>query len=290
MAARRRRGALGAGSAALDAVPPSGADCQPTDQRGVARPQAFGCDTGAFEAAPPGVTTGPASDITLTSATVSGTVTPNGPATWFVEYGPTTAYGSRTPDADAGRATSPVPVSAALTGLPARMTIHYRFVATNAYGTVTGADQTFFTEPPSDMTDPRFLSARVVPKTFRVNRKGRAERPARAGAKRGTRFRYSLSEAARVVFTIGRSMPGRRVGRRCVKVTRSNRGRRKCKRFPAVGRFAQSASAGANTKRFSGRIGRRSLRPGRYRATLVATDAAHNASRPRRLAFRVVRW
>jgi hypothetical protein len=42
-------------------------------------------------------------------------------------------------------------------------------------------------------------------------------------------------------------------------------------------------------KKFSGKIGRRRLKPGRYRATLVATDAARNASKPKRLRFRVVR-
>jgi hypothetical protein len=50
-----------------------------------------------------------------------------------------------------------------------------------------------------------------------------------------------------------------------------------------------NAKAGANRKRFSGRIGRTTLSPGPYRATLVARDAAQNASAPRRLSFRVVR-
>jgi hypothetical protein len=40
---------------------------------------------------------------------------------------------------------------------------------------------------------------------------------------------------------------------------------------------------------FSGRIGRRALRPRRYRVTLTATDTAGNRSRPRRASFRVVR-
>jgi hypothetical protein len=55
------------------------------------------------------------------------------------------------------------------------------------------------------------------------------------------------------------------------------------------GAFAQNASIGANRKKFSGKIGKRRVRPGRYRATLVARDAAGNASKPKRLNFRVVR-
>ena len=122
-----------------------------------------------------------------------------------------------------------------------------------------------------------------------MNRRGAAETPVAARARRGTRFRFRLSEAARVVFTIQRARPGRRVKRRCVKPVPSNRGRPKCTRFTGARRFAVTAVAGDNVKKFSGRIGRRALRPGRYRATLIATDAAGNASAPRRLRLRVVR-
>jgi hypothetical protein len=40
---------------------------------------------------------------------------------------------------------------------------------------------------------------------------------------------------------------------------------------------------------FSGRLGRRRLAAGRYRALLSATDAAGNRNRPARLAFRIAR-
>jgi hypothetical protein len=39
---------------------------------------------------------------------------------------------------------------------------------------------------------------------------------------------------------------------------------------------------------FSGRIKRKALAPGRYRATLRAVDAAGNRSRPRRTSFVIV--
>ncbi|HEX6652858.1 MAG TPA: hypothetical protein VF072_08955 [Thermoleophilaceae bacterium] len=54
-------------------------------------------------------------------------------------------------------------------------------------------------------------------------------------------------------------------------------------------RFRVRSKAGANRRRFSGRIGRKRLKPGRYRATLVARDPAGNASHPKRLKFRIVR-
>jgi hypothetical protein len=56
-----------------------------------------------------------------------------------------------------------------------------------------------------------------------------------------------------------------------------------------VGVVRASGKAGANKHRFAGRIGRRVLRPGRYRARATATDLAGNISAQRRLTFRVVR-
>jgi hypothetical protein len=50
----------------------------------------------------------------------------------------------------------------------------------------------------------------------------------------------------------------------------------------------RSAPAGANRHAFSGRIGNRPLPPGRYRATITATDAAYNRSRSKEVDFRIV--
>jgi hypothetical protein len=145
--------------------------------------------------------------------------------------------------------------------------------------------------PPPDTVAPVFTRASLAPKVFRVNRKGTAETAVAARKKRpkGTRFRYTLSEPARVVFTIQKAARGRKVGKKCRKPTRSNRRKRACKRFVRTGRFAVVSIAGANSHRFSGRIGKRVLKPGRYRAVLVAIDAAGNRSVAKRLTFRVVR-
>lgn len=100
----------------------------------------------AVRAAAPTATTGQPSSIGATSATVGGTVSPGGEATtWFVEYGTTTAYGSRTSTRNAGNGTAPVDVAVQLTGLQTGVTYHYRLVATNEDGTAHGADATFTT-------------------------------------------------------------------------------------------------------------------------------------------------
>jgi hypothetical protein len=62
-----------------------------------------------------------------------------------------------------------------------------------------------------------------------------------------------------------------------------------CIRLARAGRLVRSGRVGANTLRFSGRIGKRALAAGRYRITLVATDAAGNRSRPARVLLRVLR-
>ena len=139
-----------------------------------------------------------------------------------------------------------------------------------------------------DLVDP-VLTARLTNTTFAVNLKGAAERPVAGRAKKGTTFVYTVTEPARVVFTIHAKQKGRRVGGKCRKPTKRNVGRRKCTRFVRTGAFAHNGASGTNRKKFSGRIGRKRLRPGRYRASLVARDAAGNASKVKRLNFRVVR-
>ena len=94
----------------------------------------------------PAATTGAASGVTRSAATLNGTADPNGTSTtWYFDYGTTTAYGLQSAGGDAGPGTDPVAVSTAISGLSAGTTYHYRLVAVNADGTVNGADRTFRT-------------------------------------------------------------------------------------------------------------------------------------------------
>jgi hypothetical protein len=97
-------------------------------------------------ASPPAVTTSPTSDIGKSSATLSGTVNPNGQSTtYFFEYGTTTSYGTQTGPAGVGSGNTPVGVHQAIFGLAPNTTYHYRLVATNSAGPTNGADQTLTT-------------------------------------------------------------------------------------------------------------------------------------------------
>jgi hypothetical protein len=113
------------------------------------------------------------------------------------------------------------------------------------------------------------------------------------------RFSFNSSEAGVAVLTIQKRVKGMKVrirGRlRCVPQTRRRiralhgRRLRRCRAYKRIGSIRQAVSPGRNTIRFSGRIAGRRLRPGRYRALLVITDAAGNVSRVERMNFRVLR-
>jgi uncharacterized delta-60 repeat protein len=110
---------------------------------------------------------------------------------------------------------------------------------------------------------------KVTRRSFAVARRstpavGQAQ--AAALSRRGTAFLFQLNRAGTVTIRIKRLHHRSRV----VKLTRSSR-------------------AGGNRVRFSGRVGRRTLRPGRYRATLTAVDQAGNRSKASAARFRIVR-
>ena len=99
---------------------------------------------------PPTVETKAASAVTQTTATLNGTVNPNGGEVTEckLEYGTTNAYGSSAPcTSSVGSGTSPVAVSAAISGLTANTTYHFRVSASNGGGTSKGADETLKTLP-----------------------------------------------------------------------------------------------------------------------------------------------
>ncbi len=100
--------------------------------------------------AAPDAGTGAASSLTPISATLNGTVIPNGAEveTCRFEYGPTAAYGSSVPCSTApGSGEYPLEVSASIAGLEAGTTYDYRLVASNSQGTGRGIDETFKTVP-----------------------------------------------------------------------------------------------------------------------------------------------
>jgi hypothetical protein len=97
----------------------------------------------------PIVTTNPAAFIASFSATLKGSLNPDGLNTTFhFQYGTTTSYGLTTaPQTQTGDTSRPV--SANINSLAAHTTYHFRIVASNAAGTTFGSDGTFTTLPPT---------------------------------------------------------------------------------------------------------------------------------------------
>jgi hypothetical protein len=97
----------------------------------------------ASAANPPTVTTGGAQSVGFGSATLTGTIDPNGSNTsYYFQYGQTKLYGSQTGIADAGAGTKAVTVKVPITGLAPLTDYHYRLVAVNGTGNpVNGGDR-----------------------------------------------------------------------------------------------------------------------------------------------------
>jgi len=226
-------------------------------------------DIGAAEyVPPPSATTGASSAVGTTTATVAGSANANGGSgSVSFEYGTTPAY---------GQSTSGVPISGTadttttvgLTGLQPGTIYHYRLVASTSSGTVPGADATFTTQaPPAVVHVPALSALKQSHRIWRVDRRHRTPAVARSIPK-GTTFSYVLSSDATVTFTIQRSRPH--------------------KRFKTTMQLRRAAHAGKNRTRFSGRVGRKLLKPGRYRVVIRAKNTA-GTSKARSLTFRVVR-
>jgi hypothetical protein len=251
---------LAAGSPLIDQDPtPLAAGESPFDFDGNARIVGAGRDLGAFEhIVAPTATTGAATDVTATSASLAGVVNPGGgTVTWQVVYGPTSGHGESTAGATLGPSAADQPVSVQLTGLSPGTTYHYAVLATGSGGSAAGADLTFTTAS-AGAAKPVLSKFKIVPSTFAVGK--------------GARISYSLSRGATVTFRVRRLLPGVRSAKRCVARTRKHpRGRRCTRPVPVKGSIKRPSTAGANTFKFMGRIGRHALAPGRYR--LTATPA-----------------
>ena len=125
----------------------------------------------------PDTTTGAASGVASSTATVLGTVNPQGlSASYQFEYGTDSSYGSLAPatPAVAGSDNSDHAEVVGLTGLSPATTYHFRITASNLNGSTQGADQTFRTTgPPAvDATSVADLTRTSVTLNAQLNPEG----------------------------------------------------------------------------------------------------------------------
>jgi Tol biopolymer transport system component len=115
-----------------------------------------------------------------------------------------------------------------------------------------------------DTTPPVLSGLRMTRKRFAVRRRASA-------------FVFTLSEDSKTSVAIARCVKPRKAARRCG-------------RYRVVATLTRAhTKLGRNRIAFSGRIGKRKLAPGRYRATVGAVDAAGNRAVPRRVRFSIRR-
>ena len=108
----------------------------------------------------PIVGTSAANSITENTATLKGTVNPNGLSThYYFEYGTTSSYGNTTSSSSLSASYSLSTVTKSISGLTPGTTYHYRLVAYNSDGTDYGQDKTFTTIEDGDPPVANTLSA-----------------------------------------------------------------------------------------------------------------------------------
>lgn len=232
-----------------------------------------------------------------TSATVAGSVTPNGRATGLrFAYGTTADYGRTTATVDVGAGDDAQQRSAELDGLQPGTTYHYRVesIRENGQVAVVGADRTFTTaappildlgppsppiridEHPTDVTAPRFVGK---VRTSLAKVRG-TKTHKRAG------FRFRLSEPGRVTATVTRSAPGVRKGKRCVaKPKRPAKNARRCTRTVTVTTARTTVRNVDATATL--RLSKKGLPRGDYRVRLVAVDPSGNRSKATVVRLRI---
>jgi hypothetical protein len=211
-------------------------------------------------------TTGPAASVTTTTATLTGTVNPEGgPARVSFQFGTTTGYGQTTAPLNIAPASVAVPFLAQLAGLPPATTLHYRTVASTDFSVKLGPDQTLTTAatttgppPPPKVKDTTPPAVRLKISTTTLGKLIKAGK---------FRITVTLDEAATLRLTPSIKVKIRR------KLRVVSVGPTITASFSRPGSKILTLSLSRNGKAFL-----RTLRKAKITVTIRATDTAGNTS------------
>jgi hypothetical protein len=253
----------------------------------------------------PTVTTGAVSAISSTSATLNGSVDPNGFQTTECHFqlSPAPPSGGSVPCVQqVGSVSTPVAVSAALTGLSPATAYSATLIAANTQGSSSGSPVGFTTAAASNVN----TSASTATASTTTNTGVSAGTSASAGTalsvtdlkltparfRRGKRaatiaghktkaipsattISFLLSQAAAVSLRFERAGTGVRVGHACKAISVRPRPGKRCTRYATLSHgVSLAAGEGADRIAFDGLLdGASRLAPGGYRLTLRATNA-----------------
>jgi hypothetical protein len=239
---------------------------------------------------PPTPTSGAATSVSETGATLNGALGAGGSSKAYFQYGTTAAYGASTSKQSVGVSASSSSLAAAIGGLAPGTTYHFRLVAENSAGLAHGGDQTFTTaaggatpsteatptspaspSPPVPVeTPPPPVVQDVHQSTTRWREGKRLASISRAKPPIGTTFTFSLNEQAAVTFSFTQRVRGGHTA--------------------TAGTLPFTGHSGTNKVAFQGRISPgKKLKPGRYMLAIVATNSAGVRSAPKSLSFTIVK-
>ncbi|MGA7434488.1 MAG: hypothetical protein WBW44_02585, partial [Solirubrobacterales bacterium] len=156
-------------------------------------------------------------------------------------------------------------------------------------GTCTDPRQDEHADPPPP-PKPKLSKVKLTKKKFAVANKSTAKiAKKKKKSPKGTKVKFRVSENSSVTIKIEKKVTGRKVKGKCRKVTKKTRKKKKCSRFVNSGKLKRRGLQAGNHKvYFSGRIGKRKLKPGKYRVQLIAYNSAGASNKVRR-PFRIVK-
>ncbi len=184
-------------------------------------------------------------------------------------------------------------MSVPITGLDTITTYHFRARATNADGSATSADDDFTTTGAAgggvapgqsgDKARPSLTKLKLSKSRFAV------------GRGRSITLKFTLSEASAVKLDFAKVLTGKRVKSKsgktsCRAVAHAPAKRSaRCTIYRVAGSLSRKGVKGENSIKFTGKIGKKTLKPGLYRLTLFAIDDAANRSNALSAKFTIVR-
>jgi hypothetical protein len=250
----------------------------------------------------PTVSTDASSSVAEASATLNGTVDPNGFQVTDCRFqiSPAPPSGGAAPCLQqVGAGGTPIPVTATPGGLSPGTVYTVTLQATSAQGSTDGSPLTFTTAAAGagavagagTSSAPTVTNLRLSPTRFRRGEHTATIASTRAKAlPTATKIAFTLSHGASVTLSFEQARAGARVGSKCVALTKSHRTRRRCTRYaPLSSRVILAAQAGIDTISFDGVLaGKRRLASGVYRVSLTASDAAGRTTAKAHPSFTLV--
>jgi hypothetical protein len=262
---------------------------------------------------PPAAQTGAPSAVTITGATLNGTVNPDGSQINDCHFAisPAPPAGASIPCAQqVGAGSTPVTVSSAIGGLSPATTYTVTLQASSAQGSTSGSAVTFITASPSAgaSTGPSgpansaagaansaatvaltVTNLKVSPTRFRRGKRAATIAKAKP-LPTSTTISFTLSRAATVTLTFQAASAGVLSGGKCAAPSKAHRKGKRCTRYVTLShRVTRSAHAGTNQIVFYGVLdGGSRMAPGTYRLFLLATGAGAHSSAAQHPTFTVV--